>query len=129
MILKEIFSEILILSDFKKDLKKLEKNYPTLQQDLKVFIKTQLRLFHQLNIDNGGIVQIAGLSIIQPQIYKARKFACKSLKGRGSSSGIRIIYAYFKDDDRIELIEIYFKGDKSMEDRQRIRKYYSNENK
>ena len=127
--MKKKFSEILVLSEFKRDLKKLEKNYPTLQQDLKVFIKTQLKLFHQLNIDNGGIVQIAGLSIIKPQTYKARKFACQSLKGRGSLSGIRIIYAYFKDDDRIELIEIYFKGDKSREDRQRIRKYYSNENK
>ena len=62
-----------------------------------------------------------------PKIYKARKFTCKSLKGRGSYSGIRIIYAYFKDDDRIELVERYFKGDKENEDRQRILKYYSDE--
>jgi len=78
---------------------------------------------------NSGIVQISGLSISQLPIYKARKFACKSLKGRGSHSGIRIIYAYFEDDDRIELVEIYFKGDKENEDRQRILKYYSDENK
>jgi len=127
--LKKIFNEVLMLPDFQKDLIKLEKNYSTLKQDLKVFVKIQLRLFHKLNIDNDGIFHISGLSIIQPQIYKARKFACKSLKGRGSSSGIRIIYAYFKDDDRIELIEIYFKGDKEKENRQRILKYYSNENR
>lgn len=127
--MKKIFNEVLMLPDFQKDLKKLEKNYSTLKQDLKVFVKIQLRLFHKLNIDNGGIFHISGLSIIQPQIYKARKFACKSLKGKGSSSGIRIIYAYFKDDDRIELIEIYFKGDKEKENRQRILKYYSNENR
>ena len=127
--MKKIFNEVLMLPDFQKDLIKLEKNYSTLKQDLKVFVKIQLRLFHKLNIDNGGIFHISGLSIIQPQIYKARKFACKSLKGRGSSSGIRIIYAYFKDDDRIELIEIYFKGDKEKENRQRILKYYSNENR
>ena len=127
--MKKIFNEVLMLPDFQKDLIKLEKNYSTLKQDLKVFVKIQLRLFHKLNIDNDGIFHISGLSIIQPQIYKARKFACKSLKGRGSSSGIRIIYAYFKDDDRIELIEIYFKGDKEKENRQRILKYYSNENR
>ena len=125
--MKKIFNEVLILPDFKKDFKKLEKNYPTLKQDLEVFVKTQLKLSHKLNIDNGGIVQISGLSITVPKIYKARKFTCKSLKGRGSHSGIRIIYAYFKDDDRIELVEIYFKGDKEKEDRKRILKYYSDE--
>ena len=116
-----------MLPDFKKDFKKLEKNYPTLKQDLKVFVTTQLRLSHKLNIQNSGIVRISGLSISKPKIYKARKFACKSLKGRGSFSGIRVIYAYFKDDDRIELVEIYFKGNKENEDRQRILKYYSDE--
>lgn len=125
--MKKIFNEVLILPDFKKDFKKLEKKYSTLKQDLEVFVNTQLRLSHKLNIENSGIVQISRLSISEPKIYKARKFACKSLKGRGSYSGIRIIYAYFEDDDRIELIEIYFKGDKEKEDRKRILKYYSDE--
>jgi len=125
--LKKIFDEVLMLPDFMKDFKKLKKNYPTLKQDLKVFINNQLKLSHKLNIENSGIVRISGLSISEPKIYKARKFACKSLKGRGSYSGIRIIYAYFEDDDRIELVEIYFKGDKENEDRQRILKYYSDE--
>ena len=116
-----------MLPDFMKDFKKLQKNYPTLKQDLKVFVNTQLILSHKLNIQNSGIVRISGLSIIQPQIYKARKFACKSLKRRGASSGIRVIYAYFEVDDRIELVEIYFKGDKENEDRKRILKYYSDE--
>ena len=116
-----------MLSDFKKDFKKLAKNYPTLKKDLEIFVNTQLKLSHKLNVENSGIVQISGLSISKPKIYKARKFACKSLKGRGSSSGIRVIYAYFEDDDRIELVEIYFKGDKENEDRQRILKYYSDE--
>jgi hypothetical protein len=31
-----------------------------------------------------------------------------------------VIYAYFEEQDRIELIEIYFKGDKESEDRERI---------
>jgi len=125
--LKKTFNEVLMLSDFKKDFKKLAKNYPTLKQDLEIFVNTQLKLSHKLNVENSGIVQISGLSISKPKIYKARKFACKSLKGRGSYSGIRVIYAYFEDDDRIELVEIYFKGNKENEDRKRILKYYSNE--
>ncbi|MEA3295536.1 MAG: hypothetical protein U9Q27_00105 [Patescibacteria group bacterium] len=110
-----------------KDLKNLKKNYPTLKQDLEVFINNQLKLSHKLNIENSGTVQISGISIPEPKIYKARKFACKSLKGRGSFSGIRVTYAYFEDNDRIELVEIYFKGDKEKEDRKRILKYYSDE--
>jgi len=77
-----------------------------------------------MNQDSSGIKRISGLGINKPEIYKARKFACKSLKGRGVKSGIRIIYAYFKDEYRFELVEIYFKGDNSSEDRNRIRKLY-----
>jgi len=38
-------------------------------------------------------------------------------------SGIRIIYAYHEEEDMIEFIEIYYKGDKASEDRARIVKY------
>ncbi len=71
-----------MLPDFKKDFKKLNKNYTTLKQDLEVFVNNQLKLSHKLNIENSGIVRISGLSISEPKIYKARKFACKSLKRR-----------------------------------------------
>ena len=47
---------------------------------------------------------------------------CRSLKGKGVHSGIRVIYAYYREMDRIELIEIYYKGDKEDEDSVRIRK-------
>ena len=67
---------------------------------------------------------ISGLGITVPKIYKARKFACRSLKGRGVDSGIRVIYAYWEDKDRIEFVEIYFKGDKKNEDRDRILRNY-----
>jgi len=35
-------------------------------------------------------------------------FSCKSLKGKGVRSGIRIIYAYYEEEDIIEFIEIYY---------------------
>ena len=65
-----------------------------------------------------------GLHIETSKFYKAKKFACRPLKGAGAQSGIRVIYTYFDKEDRIELIEIYYKGDKENEDRERIRKVY-----
>ena len=124
----KIFNSIKRTLEFKKDLKKL-KRYKTLEEDLDVFIKTQLNLYHKQKIDNKGIFPISNLGIVYPNIYKAKKFACKSLKGKGIASGIRIIYAHFDVEDRIEFIEIYRKGDKANEDRKRILKYYKNEAK
>lgn len=120
----KIFNEILYLADFKKDFKKLSKRFRSLPEDLNSFIRHQLQLFHKLNVDNQGIFQIPGLPFTEPQIYKATKFACKALKGRGVQSGIRVIYAYFEQNDKIEFIEIYFKGDKTNENKQRIIQHY-----
>ncbi|HHT9113799.1 MAG: hypothetical protein HZA47_00785 [Planctomycetes bacterium] len=120
----KIFNEICRLPEFETDLRKLLKRFKTLEDDLKIFIEKQLNLYHKLKIDNKGIFQISSLSIENPKIYKAKKFACRSLKGKGVQSGIRVIYAYFEEQDKIELIEIYYKGDKENEDRGRILRYY-----
>ena len=122
--MKKIFSEVRKLTEFEKDFKKLRKRFRTLDEDLEVFIENQLKLLHKLGIDNKGCVRISDLGISYPEIYKARKFACRSLKGKGAASGIRITYAYYSNDDIIELIEIYYKGDKANEDRQRILQRY-----
>ena len=119
-----IFSEIIRLPEFEKDFKKLLKKFKTLEEDFETFIKTELNLYHKLGIDNKGILQISGLGIENPKIYKATKFACRSRKGRGVQSGIRVIYAYYEQEDKVELIEIYYKGDKENEDRERKLKYY-----
>lgn len=118
------FNEIRQLNEFDKDFKRLLKRFRTLEEDLSVFIDKQLILYHKLGVDNKGILPIAGLGINSPKIYKSKKFACKSLKGRGADSGVRIIYAYDEEKDIIELVEIYFKGDKENEDKARILKYY-----
>lgn len=114
------FKGIIRLPEFERDMKKLMKRFRSLEDDLDNFIKTELQLFHKLRIDNKGVVHIAGLGIQRPKVYKARKFACRALKGKGAHSGIRVIYAYLQEDDLIELIEIYYKGDKESEDRERI---------
>ncbi|MFQ5963236.1 MAG: hypothetical protein ACE5KZ_03020 [Candidatus Scalinduaceae bacterium] len=119
------FHKISHLPEFEKDIKKLLKKFKTLEDDLKIFIEKELYLYHKLKIDNKGIFPLTGLQIECPKIYKARKFACKSLKGKGVQSGIRVIYAYFKEVDKIELVEIYYKGNKETEDRDRIVKHYN----
>jgi len=118
------FKEIIRLPEFERDLKKLLKRFPSLEADLDNFINTQLKLFHKLGIDNKGVEPLSGLGLQNPKIYKGRKFACRGLKGKGAQSGIRVIYAYFEENDRIELIEIYYKGDKANEDRKRILRRY-----
>jgi len=118
------FNKISYIPEFKKDLKKLSKRFRTLEEDLNIFIESQLKIYHKLGIDNHGIFKISDLNIKCPEIYKARKFACRSLKGKGVYSGIRLIYTYFEDEDKVELIEIYYKQDKEKEDRERILRYY-----
>jgi len=122
--MKKVFDEVRRLAEFEKDLKKLSKKFRTLEDDLQTFIQKQLNLYHKLHIDNKGIFPISDLGIIYPKIFKAKKFACRSLKGKGVTSGIRVIYAYFVQEDVIELLEIYYKGEKENEDRNRILKNY-----
>ena len=119
------FREISRLPEFEKDLRRLLKRFKTLEDDLSVFIQTELALYHKLKKDTKGIFQITDLGIKNPKIFKAKKFACRSLKGKGVHSGIRVIYGYHEEEDRIELIEIYYKGDKDNEDRGRILRHYN----
>ena len=120
------FKHIDRLGKFSRDLKNLLKRFSSLEEDLESFVKAQLIAYHKHNVDNHGIVPIEGISIQNPRIFKVLKFACKSLRGKGVHSGIRIIYAFFPDEDRIEFVEIYFKGDQENEDKERIKQYYQN---
>lgn len=121
---KKLFNEIRRLKEFEREFKSLLKKLKTLNDDLETFINVQLNLYHKLKISNSGIVRISDLGIESPKVYKVRKFACRSLKGSGVKSGIRITYAYYEEEDIIEFIEIYYKGKKANEDRERILRYY-----
>jgi len=118
------FKEIYRLPEFDKDIKKLLKKFRTLEDDLDVFVRAELVLYHKLKKDNKGIFPIPGLGVEAFKIYKAKKFACRSLKGKGVQSGIRVIYGHYEKEDRIDFIEIYYKGDKENEDKDRILRHY-----
>lgn len=104
------------LPEFRKDLKKLLKKYRSLNEDLVVLMK-------DLNDEPGQSppfsFRIDGLGI-ETCVIKVKKIACKSLKGRGVNSGLRLIYAYFEIEQRIVFVELYHKNDKGIEDRERI---------
>jgi mRNA-degrading endonuclease RelE of RelBE toxin-antitoxin system len=109
--------------EFQKDFKKLLKKFKTLEDDFELAKKAAIELFHLQKINNLSVFPIPGFSKEPIQIMKLKKFACKSLAGRGAKSGIRIIYAFNSESFQVEFIEIYFKGENENEDRDRIKTY------
>ena len=110
------FSQI---PDFKKDLAQYSKKYKSLTDDLQEFCNV-------ITIDPLGNTKHFN-SIMQThnlQILKARLF-CKYLKG----SSLRIVYAYFDKENRIEFIELYFKGVKTDYDRERVKEFVKSNEK
>jgi hypothetical protein len=61
---------------------------------------------------------------IEPCVIKIKKIACKSLRGRGVNSGLRLIYAHIEAEKRIVLIEFFHNNEKENEDRSRIFKNF-----
>ena len=112
--------------EFQRDFKKLLKKYRTLIDDLETAKHAAIELFHIQKINNLSVFPISGFCTEDVQIYKLKKFACKALKGRGSKSGIRVIYAYYIKLCKVEFIEIYFKADQENENSDRIKQYLSN---
>ncbi|MCO5260323.1 MAG: hypothetical protein M9916_09285 [Crocinitomicaceae bacterium] len=108
-----IFDE---LEEYKKDLKFLLKKYRTLNEDMTI-VKQVLETFpderppFSYRIDNLGLKTV---------VIKVKKIACKSLKGKGVNSGLRLVYAHYPETNKITFIEIYHKNDKENADIQRI---------
>jgi mRNA-degrading endonuclease RelE of RelBE toxin-antitoxin system len=104
------------LTEYKKDLKYLLKKYRTLHEDMEV-VKKILTLRpdesppFSFRLDNLKL---------ETCVIKVKKIACKALKGHGVNSGLRLIYAYFPQEQKITFIELYHKTGKEKEDRKRI---------
>ena len=105
-------------SEFSKEIKQLAKKYRSLPDDLVEFKKVlevrPLGAGKHFNVITRTEIVI---------IIKARLF-CKYLKG----SSLRVVYVFFPAEDKVELMEIYFKGDKENEDRERIKEYLKSVN-
>lgn len=108
-----IFEE---LPEFKRDLKNLLKKYRTLNDDLNE-VKSILKIKPEARPPFSFEMNELGLETCS---IKVKKIACKSLKGRGVNSGLRLIYAYFSLERKIVFIELYHKNEQENENRQRI---------
>lgn len=108
------FDEVL---EFQKELKQLGKKYKSLPEDLQEFCKV-VSVEPLGNSKHFHIITKGKAQTEPPFIVKAR-LSCRYLKG----SSLRIVYCYFEQEQRIEFIELYHKGDKENEDRSRIDNY------
>jgi len=106
--------------NFKRGFKKLSKKFKTMPDDFEVAKKHAIELLHLKNIDNQSIVLVPGYNHQKFRIYKLRKFACRSLKGKGVMSGIRVIYAYDFELQHVTFVDIYFKADQRNENRKTV---------
>jgi hypothetical protein len=105
------------LPEFQKEFKRLGKKYKSLADDLQEFCN----VVSVVPLGNSKhFYVITKTEVIC--IVKARLF-CKYLKG----TSLRIVYSYFEQEQCIEFIELYFKGDKENEDRERIKDYLKNQ--
>ena len=104
------------LKEFDKDLKRLLKKYRSLISDLND-VKTILNVRPNEKPPFSFVISNLG---IETCIIKVKKIACKSLKGSGVNSGLRLIYAHFEEEKKIVFVELYHKSDKENENRDRI---------
>ena len=108
-----IFNE---LPEFAKIFKRMSKKCKSLPDDLEEF-KRVITVMPLWNRKHFRVVTKNDPCTV----VKARLF-CRYLKG----SSLRIIYAFHSNDLRVDFIEIYFKGDKENENRERIKAYLNN---
>jgi hypothetical protein len=104
------------LTEFKKDLQRLARRYRSLPEDVNVVKKV-------VAVSPGNRPPFT-YPVSVPEIgecsFLSIRIACKSIKGKGLNSNLRIVYAWFKQENRIVLTEIYLADDKKREDKKRI---------
>lgn len=108
------------LPEWEKDLKSLLKKYRTLDEDLND-LKAILRIRPDEHPPFSFRINDLG---IYSCIIKVKKIACRALKGKGVNSGLRLVYAYFPETQKIVFIELYHKSEQAQESRERILKHF-----
>ena len=104
------------LPEFEKEFDRLLKKYRSLSEDLKSFEKVIFNMPTGFGKNFTIMRSDENLKIVKARLM------CKSLRNRD----IRIIYAYHQNTLTFMYIEMYFKGDKENEDRERIKRYLKN---
>lgn len=114
--------EFSTLKEFEKEFESYLKKWRSLKDDLE---RLKMVLQQRPRGYPPNIVRISNLDV-KAEIYKVKHFRCKDMKGKGSHSGIRIIYAYLPKQNKIEFVEIYYKEKDDRDcNKERIKKYYT----
>ena len=100
------------LGKYRREHRKLARKYKTLPEDMRNF---RYVISSEIPVNTKRFTVLKENEICQ--IIKAR-LACKQFKN--DSSVLRVVFARHKQVDKIEFIEIYSKGDKNREDKDRI---------
>lgn len=111
-----IFEEI---KPFQKEIKRISKHFKTIRNDIEV-LKKVLKVSPEARPPLS--VELNGLGL-KPIVTKINKMPCRSLPGRGANTGLKIIYAYYQQEQRIVFVEIFFKWKKSNADIERVKMY------
>ena len=122
-LLGNMIIKYITIPEFDKDFKTLTKRLKTLPNDFEIFKQFVLELYYEQNIPTKAFIPMEGFCGTKYISNKVKKFACKSLKGKGCDSGIRIIFIWDKENKTITFIEIYFKADQKNENKERLEKF------
>jgi mRNA-degrading endonuclease RelE of RelBE toxin-antitoxin system len=105
------------LDEFRKDLRQLLKKYHTLKDDLAV-VKKVLEVNASERPPFSFRLNDVGVSVC---LIKIKNMACRSMKGDGVNSGLRLLYAWLEKEQKVVFIELYHKNEKAKENLQRVR--------
>ena len=99
--------------EFEREYRRLSKRYRSLAEDLAFFEG----VLYEFPTGNGSkfVILHNGADYA---VLKAR-LMCRALR----DSSLRIIYVYHKKEQTFCYLELYYKGDKENEDRERIKEY------
>lgn len=101
------------LPEFTKEFNALLKKYRSLNEDIKSFEKVIFAMPTGFGKNFTIIHSDENLKVVKARLM------CKFLRNRN----IRIIYAYHRDTLTFMYIEIYYKGDKKNENKNRVKDY------
>lgn len=109
-------SKFCFSSEFKKELKKLSSKFPSLESDLEDLKPILLQEPTGIGKNFTIILSSKEVKVVKVRVH------CESLRART----IRLIYSYEEEKIEFLFIEIYHKGRKENEDRERIKQYLKN---
>ena len=101
------------LREFARERSRLSRKYRSLSTDLQLFRDVIAAVPPTSSKRISILTQNESLLIVKARL------ACMYLQ----NSSLRVIFAYFIHESRVDFIELYFKGDKEREDGERINNY------